>query len=164
MRESETRAERVRRLLAAEASERERQARMAVVAAEEERVAEIEAAEGGGECAVREAPAGVEGVEEGEAEVMPVRAIEVGGEARGDEARPLPMRHPLKTGGRQAPRSRAAAERQRAEEREGNGEQGWLKRRPSKRSGEGGSQREARNQRRKEALGARSNMLADETG
>ena len=99
----------------------------------------------------------------GEAGVMPVRAIEVGGEARGDEARPLPMRHPLKTGGRQAPRSRAAAERQRAEEREGNGEQGWLKRRPSKRSGEGGSQQEARNQRRKEALDARS-MLADETG
>ena len=90
--------------------------------------------------------------------MMPVRAIEVGGEARGDEARPLPMRHPLKTGGRQAPRARAAAERQRAEEREGNGEQWWLRKQVRRRSGEGGSKREARNQRRKEALGARSTL------
>ena len=162
VRESETRAERVRRLLAAEASERERQARMAEVAAEEERVAEIEAAEGGGECAVREAPAGVEGLEEGEAEVMPVRAIEVGGEARGDEARPLPMRHPLKRPTRGTQRARVAEERQRAEKREGNGEQWWLRKQARRRSGEGGSQQEARNQRRKKALGARS-MLVEES-
>ena len=137
---------------------------MAEVAAENERVAEIEAAEGGGECAVREAPAGVEGLGEGEAEVMPVRAIEVGGEARGDEARPLPMRHPQKQGRRTdlSGRARAVEERQRAEGGEGSGGQGWLRSRVRWRSGEGGSQREARNQRRKEALGARS-MLVEES-
>ena len=98
---------------------------------------------------------------------MPVRAIEVGGEARGDEARPLPMRHPLKQGRRTdlSGRARAAEEERRAEEQQGGDEQGrhglrredvLLGMRTGKRSVDGGSRREERNQRRRAALGPES--------
>ena len=74
------------------------------------------------------------------------------------------MRHPLKQGRRTdlSGRGRAAAEKQRVEERVGNGEQWWLRKQVRRRSGEGGSQQEARNQRRRKALGARS-MLVEES-
>ena len=75
-----------------------------------------------------------EGSEDWEgAEVVPVRGIEEGGEARGDEARPLPVWHPRRRA-KATPRARAtrAAETARegagpsgAKDGKGQGGGGW---------------------------------------
>ena len=60
-----------------------------------------------------------EGSEDWEgAEVVPVRGIEEGGEARGDEARPLPVWHPRRRA-KATPRARATQAAEAARERAG---------------------------------------------